>query len=738
MLAEALSSGAQTRRRVLSIQSHVVHGYVGNKSAIFPLQLLGFDVDPINSVQFSNHTGYPSFSGDILKPDQLWSLFEKLPQLQVKYSHVLTGYIGSRQFLETVGKIVAELRQNAPELIYVCDPVLGDNGKFYAPKDLVSAFQDTILPLATILTPNQFECEQLTGMKIETLQDACACCDRLHELGPPHVFVTSLDIFAESEGVITMLYSSKSPVVIEQNLEESEGDENKAESELSSTAVSPGNKYLLKLPLLHFAAAASPSRKSSTHSHLVPGEQQSSGVVAEKEPPTTGTGFTGTGDLTAALLLARTFEHPCELPKALELVGASMQAVLEETAMRGRPRRLSVCSSSNFGPAARKSFSASETAKLEAPGAPPAPAASSPKVGPTSGAAPPPVSKKLVPPEIRLIQSKAQLERPTVVHYCRRIGQNLGIKAVAFDMDGTLTLPHQIDFKKLRTMIDAPRDSDILGYVKSIESEEKRRTLTETIEAVELAGKYELQPGIVEVLKELKKKGYKLGLITRNHLGGVEVFLKELEKKWNSSCTAALPDIRVVAPAGSGLTTTGGYGYPEDGAGLGHPDAGCGRTSTVAISSGLSSVTSSAGGGPSPPESACPVDPRESADSGSFSIPTSAAGATGNGHAKEHDKNAGGGPNASQHDSFPFKIFDGIRTRDSPVAPKPSGEAIRDLCEKVFGCDPEEVLIVGDHVDDVRCGEDVGAWTCEIFEGPIPHCGADFKISSLSGLLRFL
>ncbi|KAB8118103.1 hypothetical protein EE612_060760 [Oryza sativa] len=66
--------------RVLSIQSHTVQGYVGNKSAVFPLQLLGFDVDPINSVQFSNHTGYPTFRGQVLNGSQLWDLIEGLAE----------------------------------------------------------------------------------------------------------------------------------------------------------------------------------------------------------------------------------------------------------------------------------------------------------------------------------------------------------------------------------------------------------------------------------------------------------------------------------------------------------------------------------------------------------------------------------------------------------------------------------------------------------------------------------
>ena len=99
--------------RVLSIQSHTVHGYVGNKSAVFPLQLLGFDVDPINSVQFSNHTGYDGgFKGQVLDGAELWDLVKGLDanQLLPGYSHLLTGYIGSPSFLRTVLRILARLR----------------------------------------------------------------------------------------------------------------------------------------------------------------------------------------------------------------------------------------------------------------------------------------------------------------------------------------------------------------------------------------------------------------------------------------------------------------------------------------------------------------------------------------------------------------------------------------------------------------------------------------------------
>jgi pyridoxine kinase len=174
--------------RVLSIQSHTVQGYVGNKSAVFPLQLLGFDVDPINSVQFSNHTGYPTFRGQVLNGSQLWDLIEGLAENDLlHYTHLLTGYIGSVSFLTTVLQVVDKLRSVNPDLVYVCDPVLGDEGKLYVPQDLISVYQQKVVPVATMLTPNQFEVELLTGLRITCEEDGLKACNALHSAGPRKV-----------------------------------------------------------------------------------------------------------------------------------------------------------------------------------------------------------------------------------------------------------------------------------------------------------------------------------------------------------------------------------------------------------------------------------------------------------------------------------------------------------------------------------------------------------------------
>jgi pyridoxine kinase len=172
-----------------------VQGYVGNKAALFPLQLLGYDVDPINSVQFSNHTGYPTFKGQVLNGEQLWDLIEGLEANDLlHYTHLLTGYIGSVSFLNTVLEVVNKLRSVNPKLVYVCDPVMGDEGKLYVPKELVSVYREKVVPVASMLTPNQFEAEQLTGSRILSEANGREACNILHAAGPSKVVITSINI----------------------------------------------------------------------------------------------------------------------------------------------------------------------------------------------------------------------------------------------------------------------------------------------------------------------------------------------------------------------------------------------------------------------------------------------------------------------------------------------------------------------------------------------------------------
>ncbi|EFX76771.1 hypothetical protein DAPPUDRAFT_198770 [Daphnia pulex] len=183
---------SESSPQVLSIQSHVVAGYVGNKSAVFPLNVLGFEVHSINSVEFSNHTGYGKWKGHVLNAKELAELMSGLQINDLdNFSHLLTGYVGSASFLEQVYENVKQLKEKNPKLVYVCDPVMGDNGQMYVPKELLEIYRDKLIPLADIITPNQFEVELLTGKTITNEADAIECMEMLHQMGVKVVIISS-------------------------------------------------------------------------------------------------------------------------------------------------------------------------------------------------------------------------------------------------------------------------------------------------------------------------------------------------------------------------------------------------------------------------------------------------------------------------------------------------------------------------------------------------------------------
>lgn len=189
--------GRHLEPRILSIQSHVVAGYVGNKAVTFPLQLLGFEVDGINSVQFSNHTHYKVCKGNAMEVKELDQLMKGIHDNHLNiYSHVLTGFIETCEFLKKIACVICDLKKVNPRMIYCCDPVMGDRGKMYVEKDVLPIYRDIMLSMCDILTPNQYEAELLSGVTIKCMTDLWDVVDCFHERGVKIVVVTSTELAA--------------------------------------------------------------------------------------------------------------------------------------------------------------------------------------------------------------------------------------------------------------------------------------------------------------------------------------------------------------------------------------------------------------------------------------------------------------------------------------------------------------------------------------------------------------
>ncbi|KAK7814902.1 hypothetical protein U0070_026403 [Myodes glareolus] len=257
------------------------------------MSVLGFEVDAVNSVQFSNHTGYAHWKGQVLSSQELHELYEGLQINGVnKYDYVLTGegpqvlvqgsrrvgYTRDKSFLAMVVDIVRELKQQNSQLVYVCDPVMGDKwngeGSMYVPQDLLPVYRDKVVPVADIITPNQFEAELLSGRKIHSEEEALEVMDVLHCMGPDTVVITSSDLPSAQ-----------------------------------------GSDYLIAL-------GSQRIRKpdGSTVTQRIRMEMRKVDAV-----------FVGTGDLFAAMLLAWTHKHPDNLKVACEKTVSAMQHVLQRT-----------------------------------------------------------------------------------------------------------------------------------------------------------------------------------------------------------------------------------------------------------------------------------------------------------------------------------------------------------------------------------------------------------------------
>jgi pyridoxine kinase len=182
---------------ILSIQSAVAYGHVGNSAAVFPLQRLGFEVWPVNTVLFSNHTGYGAWRGRVVALDWVEEIIEGVAERGAipRTRAVLSGYLGDSSLGEAVLRMVKRVRTERPEMLYACDPVMGDEGRgFFVRPGIPEFFRDHAVPAADIVTPNQFELAWLAGREVRGVEEALAAAAAVRATGPRIVVCTSLEL----------------------------------------------------------------------------------------------------------------------------------------------------------------------------------------------------------------------------------------------------------------------------------------------------------------------------------------------------------------------------------------------------------------------------------------------------------------------------------------------------------------------------------------------------------------
>ncbi|CAH1666877.1 MULTISPECIES: pyridoxal kinase PdxY [unclassified Chelatococcus] len=182
---------------ILSIQSHVAYGHVGNAAAVFPMQRLGVEVWPIHTVQFSNHTGYGAWKGRVFDGPAIEELVEGIAERGAlpRCDGVLSGYMGAVDIGNAILSTVAKVRAANSRALYCCDPVIGDVGRgIFVRPGIAEFMRDQAVPAADVVTPNQFELALLAGHEVVDLADVRRAVAAVHALGPRVIMVTSLDI----------------------------------------------------------------------------------------------------------------------------------------------------------------------------------------------------------------------------------------------------------------------------------------------------------------------------------------------------------------------------------------------------------------------------------------------------------------------------------------------------------------------------------------------------------------
>jgi pyridoxine kinase len=180
---------------LISIQSHVAYGHVGNSAAVFALQRLGCEVWPVHTVQFSNHTGYGTWKGEVFAAARIGEVIDGIADLGVlgACDGVLSGYIGAAETGEAIVAAVGKVKAANPHASYCCDPVIGNRtrGEFVRP-GIAQFMRECALPAAGVVTPNHFELDRLVERETRDLAAITEAVDDILARGPRAVLVTSV------------------------------------------------------------------------------------------------------------------------------------------------------------------------------------------------------------------------------------------------------------------------------------------------------------------------------------------------------------------------------------------------------------------------------------------------------------------------------------------------------------------------------------------------------------------
>lgn len=179
-----------TNGSVIVISSHVMRGSVGNRAAVFGLETLGFPVWAVPTIVLPWHPGHGPSTRLRFDNGDFDRAMQELAQSRWsgEVRAILTGYFGSAEQVRSVAKLIREMKERNPDLLYLCDPVMGDKGGLYVPVETAQAIRDELVPLAAVATPNRYELAWMSGAELETNTDIM---DAALALGPAKMLVTS-------------------------------------------------------------------------------------------------------------------------------------------------------------------------------------------------------------------------------------------------------------------------------------------------------------------------------------------------------------------------------------------------------------------------------------------------------------------------------------------------------------------------------------------------------------------